>query len=471
MNLKHQIFTPENIVEDMLDKIEFHNNLYGKKILESSCGSGNILLSLVERYIVSSINEDYTLDEIKMGLENDIYAVEIDPNYYEKCLKKLEDLSGKFGIKEVDWNIINEDSLKLSWDMKFDYIIGNPPYIKYHDINKTEREFLRNKYKSCTKGNFDYYYAFFEEDFSNLDENGKMVYLIPSNMFKNVHADILRNMIKKSLVAIYDFTDKSIFQNILTSSSIIVIDNTQSNNYIEYHDVQKNVMKEIHKSSLTQKWIFEDDLEKKKRNSKFGDYFEASMTVATLLNEAYVLRNYEELEEYYQVNQEEIEKGLVRNAASPRSMFLNRQEKIVFPYYYNNDGLKRYSPEEFEIKFPQATKYFKQFKDRLAERNSSENTHWFEYGRTQALKHLNQPKLLMSTVITKKVKVYELDSNSIPYSGIYIIPKQNIGLEVAKEILETNEFFDYVKSIGINANSSSMRITARDIKNFPINKI
>lgn len=152
---------------------------------------------LVERYILSSINEDYTLDEIKMGLENDIYAVEIDPNYYEKCLKKLEDLSGKFGIKEVDWNIINEDSLKLSWDMKFDYIIGNPPYIKYHDINKTEREFLRNKYKSCTKGNFDYYYAFLEEDLSNLDENGKMVYLIPSNMFKNVHADILRNMIKK----------------------------------------------------------------------------------------------------------------------------------------------------------------------------------------------------------------------------------------------------------------------------------
>ena len=79
---------------------------------------------------------------------------------------------------------------------------------------------------------------------------------------------------------------------------------------------------------------------------------------------------------------------------------------------------------------------------------------------------MNREKLLLSIVVTKKVKIYELDKDTIPYSGIYIIPKKDKTLKEAKEILESKEFFEYVKNVGINASGESIRITSSDINNY-----
>ncbi|MFB5689920.1 Eco57I restriction-modification methylase domain-containing protein [Bacillus cereus] len=470
MNLKHQIFTPENIVNEMLEQINYRTGVFGRKVLESACGDGSILIPLVKRYIDSCIGEKYTLVEIKKGLEEDIYAIEIDTYYYEKCLYNLDMLTAEYGIKDVKWNIYNLDTLKYKWDFKFDYIIGNPPYIKYHDIKMSDREFLRGKYKSCSKGTFDYYYAFIEDSINCLSEKGKMIYLIPNNIFKNVYASILRNMIKEKLIMICDYTNEKVFSDILTSSAIILIDNDKDEKYLEYHNMVKDETILMDKSVLGEKWIFTKINAIEQTKHKFGDYFEASMTIATLLNEAYLLKDYTILKDFYVINGYKIEKELVRGAASPRGLYYQRNEKIIFPYYYQNEELRRYSPEIFEALFPYATQYLKTFEDKLLNRRVSANVYWFEYGRTQALKHLNQPKLLLSTVITTEVKVYELEKDTIPYSGIYIIPKLGMDLNVAKVILESDEFYEYVKSIGINANSNSMRITAKDIKNFPVNE-
>lgn len=112
----------------------------------------------------------------------------------------------------------------------------------------------------------------------------------------------------------------------------------------------------------------------------------------------------------------------------------------------------------------------KNFKGNLEKRKSDRSVNWYEYGRTQALAHLDQEKLLTSIVVTKTVKVYELKKECIPYSGIYIISKGDIKLDTAKKILESESFYQYVKSIGINASGSSVRITARDINNFEFPK-
>ena len=50
-NRNDQIFTPEQYVEDMLDRIGYVKNLTGKTVLENSCGQGNILVLIVRRYI------------------------------------------------------------------------------------------------------------------------------------------------------------------------------------------------------------------------------------------------------------------------------------------------------------------------------------------------------------------------------------------------------------------------------------
>ncbi|WP_339294462.1 N-6 DNA methylase [Paenibacillus sp. FSL W7-1279] len=473
MNKKCQVFTPNEIVIELLNKVDYNNNLFGKKIIENACGDGNILTVIVERYITDCLNNGLTTKKIKMGLQEDIYGAEIDKEHYLKCIDNLNAVAEKYGVIGVNWNILNVDILKEDLKIRFDYVIGNPPYITYKDLDNETRLFVRENYEVCKTGKFDYCYAFIEASLKILNENGKMSYLIPSSIFKNVFAQKLRDFLMPFVQQIYDYQTIKLF-DVLTSSAIIVCDKGRPSYFIDYYNVDKGNTITINKTDLFSKWEF---TQKKavdiKDTAKFGDFFTASITIATLYNKAFVLSDFKELEDegrYIVVGSYLIEKDLLKLAASPRSMNYNKNELIIFPYNYKEGKLEKYNEDEFERRFPKATNYLKLFSDKLAKRDSDKNVKWFEYGRTQALSHLNQEKLLLSTVVTKQVKVYELSKECIPYSGIYITRKGKLNLEYAKNILESEDFFNYVRSIGINANGASLRITAKDINNyvFPI---
>ena len=78
INQKCQVPTPPEIVVQMLDHIGYTQNLYGKRVLENSCGTGNFLIEIVNRYIQDCIAHNYTFDQIKFGLSRDIHAFEKD---------------------------------------------------------------------------------------------------------------------------------------------------------------------------------------------------------------------------------------------------------------------------------------------------------------------------------------------------------------------------------------------------------
>ena len=105
----------------------------------------------------------------------------------------------------------------------------------------------------------------------------------------------------------------------------------------------------------------------------------------------------------------------------------------------------------------------------LTERKSDMRSKWFEYGRTQALSCIKCEKLLISTIITDKVCVYKLREDCIPYAGMYISLRdehQEYDLDFAKRILESENFMEYVKKMGINISGGSLRITSKDIENY-----
>lgn len=468
VNEKCHVFTPTHIVSKMLDEVNYTEKLYGKTFLENSCGDGQILCEAINRYIIDCKKEGYSDENIIFGLERDFLAIEFDKTNYEKCIKNLDIISKSYGFKSVNWNILNSDFLSLEINEKFDFIIGNPPYVSYANIDIKNRNFIRDNFDSCKKGKFDYCYPFIELSLRYLNTGGKLAYLIPTNIFKNVFAKDLRELLKDKVTKILDYKTTKIFKNVLTSSSIIICDLDRNTTNIEYYDVSKNKYLSIEKESLGEKWIFSEN--KGKDKVLFSDYFLAATSVATLLNDAFVIKEYEMRGEYFYVENMPIEKEIIRPAASPRALSKDFKEFIIFPYEYVDGKLKRLEAEEMYNRYPCAYKYLEKFKDKLNLRNSDTNSKWFEYGRSQALDNLNQEKLLMSFIITNKVNVYELGVNYIPYSGIYIVPKSSLSLSVAKEILESDEFLKYINDIGIYVNGSSLRITANDIKKFDISK-
>ena len=68
---------------------------------------------------------------IKNGLAKDIYGIEIDEEQYKKCIDNLDKVLKRNDIDKVDWKVINADYLKWNTTIKFQYIVGNPPYITY----------------------------------------------------------------------------------------------------------------------------------------------------------------------------------------------------------------------------------------------------------------------------------------------------------------------------------------------------
>ncbi|MBO4857975.1 MAG: Eco57I restriction-modification methylase domain-containing protein [Treponema sp.] len=460
MNKKCQVFTPKDYVEKLISCIEYANP-YGKKLLENSCGVGNILGSIVKKYIDNCKALNFSKKKIAQGLASDIYGVEIDFEAYQECINNLNSILLAEEIPFVNWQIFNLDFFDWNPNCKFSYIIGNPPYITYQELPEEDRVYLRKTYKSCSKGKFDYCYAFIEKSIELLNDEGKFAYLIPSSIFKTVYGYNLRNILISHLVEIDDFSDYQIFDKILVKSSIILYDKNCNNKYFYYKNNSKK--RKILKKNVSEKWCFNTSNTKKIR---FGDFFLVAHSVATLCNSVFILDEFIENEDCILSKGFSFERNCIRDAVSPKDMHYNKKAKIIFPYYYENGYLKHYTESDFQYRFPNTFQYLFDNRKALDKRKSDLNSLWFEYGRSQALSKINKEKLIISTIITDKIKLYKVSENAIPYSGLYILSKSNLSLDFAKQILESKDFMDYVMNIGIHITGNSIRITSKDILNY-----
>ncbi len=467
MQDKCQVFTPDNIVNKLLDEASYRNDLFGKKVYENSCGTGNILIGIVKRYIEDCLNSGLTTEQIKEGLESDIYAADIDADCCSKAGERLNLIALKYGIRNVRWNLLNIDTLfDTNVCLEFDYIIGNPPYISYKDIESETRSALKKQFKTCSKGKFDYYYAFFEKAIDQLSDAGRLAYIVPNSCFKNVFASSLRDLIKPLLVKIVDYRNQQLF-DVLTSSAIIVLNKEGNNGTYSYNSAEDSSLKTLSTETLEkEKWTFNNN-GNKEGSRLFGDDYKVSNSIATLSNKVFIIdsSNVEDLNDsairLYDGSQ--IENTMLRSAYSPKSMRLGKTQYAVFPYRISEDTVDSYDETQLRHDYPLCYRYLKAHKTLLDQRATDGGAKWFEYGRKQGLNTVAKNKLIMSTVVTDSVHVYEVDQDSVVYAGIVITCKTGDTLIRAKTILQSREFLDYIHEIGTNVSGNSLRITAKDV--------
>ena len=169
-----------------------------------------------------------------------------------------------------------------------------------------------------------------------------MAMITPANMFKTVFAETLRSTIKSELTHIVDCSAANVFDEVLTTPAITIYEKGNESNVLIYQEMNENKIENetvIEKQSLSGKWNFTSYIESGER--RFGDSFKASNCIATLANKIFI----------HTVNDKgdldiDVEDEALKETKSPKSEQFGIKQKIIFPYYYENDELKNYTEDE-----------------------------------------------------------------------------------------------------------------------------
>lgn len=83
-----------------------------------------------------------------------------------------------------------------------------------------------------------------------------MVQLIPSNIYKNVFADKLRKKLLPGVSTVWEYPNSPLFENTLTSSSILMYERREDIATISYRASPKDKTIQIMKGLLGERWVF-----------------------------------------------------------------------------------------------------------------------------------------------------------------------------------------------------------------------
>lgn len=241
-------YTPKIIVDYIVKKnLRNHDIIKNPypRILDISCGCGNFLLEvydilydLFEKNIYELKNkydENYwKIDNIHNHILNYcIYGADIDENAINilKDSLKNKKTTNELKNEDIKINLFCCDSLKKNWRYKFDYIVGNPPYIGHKKLEKKYKKFLLEKYSEVYKDKADLYFCFYKKIIDILKCGGTGSVITPRYFLESLSGKDLRDYIKSNvnIREIVDFLGANIFKNIGVSSCILTFNKKKLN--------------------------------------------------------------------------------------------------------------------------------------------------------------------------------------------------------------------------------------------------
>ena len=463
-----QVFTPQYIVDNMLDYIGYiGSDIIGKHIIDNSCGDGAFLKSIVERYCGEAIKSGSDSNCIKCDLETYIHGIDIDAIAFQKCIANLNQVAQNFGIENVKWDLYNQDSLSVNkFNDMMDYVVGNPPYVRVHNLDSSYDEV--KKYKFAIGGMTDLYLAFFELGFNMLNSNGKLCYITPSSWLNSVAANNMRKYIidERNLVSLIDLGHFQPFENASTYTIISLFSKGDKNNYFNYYtyDGANHCRVFCDQISLDDCYIdsyfyLSDrsslNMLRDIKTKKCPTYVAVKNGFATLADSIFI--------------GDDLPDSNITIRVLKAST--GKWHKCLFPY--DNKG-KLLQPG-MALSNDNVREHFEKHKNDLL-KGRDEYPTFYEFGRTQALSDVWKDKIAINTLLRTEsdLKIEEVKAGCGLYSGLYIIGEFGISYEIIRNILMNEEFTKYVQLLKKYKSGGYYTFSSKDVQaylNYKLDKV
>ena len=226
------IFTRSEVVNFILDIVGYTEDqpLHEKRILEPSFGGGDFLVPIVSRLLTAwkaAKGTESALDD----LSNAIRAVELHRETYDTTHAAVVSLlnhkglpAGTAAVLANRW-LSQGDFLLAPLGGQFDFVVGNPPYVRQELIPAALLAEYRSRYQAMYD-RADLYIPFIERSLSLLAPGGGLGFICADRWMKNRYGGPLRNLVAEQfhLKMYIDMVDTPAFHSdVIAYPAITVI--------------------------------------------------------------------------------------------------------------------------------------------------------------------------------------------------------------------------------------------------------
>jgi len=454
-----QVYTPTYLVQDILDEAGYVTaaNILERHIIDNSCGDGAFLEEVVRRYVASYISEKRERRGLAGHLSNYIHGIDVDAEAHKACLKRLNAVAEELGLKDVTWDVRNADTLMVrDCDGKMDYVVGNPPYVRVHNLAENFEKV--KAFKFCDGGMTDLYLVFYEIGLKMLKDTGVLCYIAPSSWINSLAGKNMREYVRENqcLRSIVDLGHYQPF-DATAYTAIVTLCRRNGGSEFDYS-------------------VY--DGEHKVRPICRLTYDEAFFSGALYLRDRNALKTHREIMQTQVPRYADVKNGFATLADGvfiaadfPFSDYVipvlkastGKWQKCLFPY----DEKGKPIPKDELFANREVRQYLLAHKDELLKgRSEAEKQDWYLFGRTQALKDVGVKKYAVNTCIRNvaSIKFNRVPAGSGLYSGLYILT--DVDEKVIRAVLLSESLIEYVAALKKYKSGGYYTFSSHDLEQY-----
>lgn len=225
------IYTKPEVVRFILDLQGYKASkpLYRFRMLEPSCGAGDFLMPIIDR-LFESLEGDGVEPSFEI-LEKCLRAVELHRETFlatrQTVIERLcHSVSEDVATRLTDVWLKQGDFLLEPFMADFDFVAGNPPYVRQELIPARLLAEYKMRYSSLYD-RADLYIPFIERSLSLLNSNGSLGFICSDRWMKNRYGGPLRSIVSRDFhLAVYvDMVGTDAFTEEVTAYPAITIFN------------------------------------------------------------------------------------------------------------------------------------------------------------------------------------------------------------------------------------------------------